>query len=258
LAYRVKTLARLALASLLASCSSPSPNAPPPRAAPAPATLPRTGVVVPLYVYPGSVWDAAIAAKRRYPAVPMAIVANVNNGPGKKRNAVYVRYVEKAQRAGIDVLGYVYTRYGKRPLATVEADMSHWYNLYHTDGIFMDEMAPGNTAYDGAATAYAHAHALWFVMGNPGTNAPGNAGPDVINFYESAGYPSPSFLRRPAHLSYGKSRWSYIAGAVPFDAARIRASAKYVGYLYATDSPEPECYCRLPSYFTRLIALLAH
>jgi hypothetical protein len=93
-------------------------------------------------------------------------------------------------------------------------------------------------------------------MGNPGDDAPGNAGPDVINFYEQSGYPSLSFLRESAHLKYGKARWSYMAGAVPYNAVTITASLPYVHYLYVTDGKEPECYCELPSYFAKLVALL--
>lgn len=215
-----------------------------------------TGVVVPLYVYPGKVWNDVIRAKTAHPYVPFVIIANVRNGPGTSADANYVSFIEKAQMAGIDVLGYVYTKYGKRSATAVDADMAYWEALYHTDGVFLDQMAPNASSYYQAATTYAHAHSLWFVMGNPGVDAPGSSGPDVINFYERAGYPKLTFLRKPAHRSYGSGKWSYIAGAVPFNPAKIKATARYVGYLYATNGKEPECYCRLPSYFASLVALL--
>ena len=214
------------------------------------------GVVIPLYVYPGKVWTAVIRAKLAHPYVPMVIIANVKNGPGTTANSKYASSIEKAQIAGIDVLGYVYTKYGKRSATAIDADMARWEALYGTDGIFLDQMAPKAASYYQAATTYAHAHSLWFVMGNPGVDASGNSGPDVINFYERAGYPRIAFLRKPAHVSYGSAKWSYIAGAVPFSSAKIKATKKYVAYLYATDGKEPECYCRLPSYFDSLVALL--
>ncbi|MBV8153726.1 MAG: spherulation-specific family 4 protein [Candidatus Eremiobacteraeota bacterium] len=216
-----------------------------------------TGVVVPLYVYPGPQWDAVINAKVRYPSVRILIIANVDSGPGNGVDPTYVSFVEKAQMAGINVLGYVYTQYGKRSATTVDADMAKWEAYYHTDGIFLDQMSPHSPSYYQAATAYAHAHSLWLVMGNPGANAPGSAGPDVINYYERSGYPSLSFLKQRAHLLYGSSRWSYIAGAVPFKPLTVRATAPFVAYLFATNGKEPECYCRLPSYFTRLVATLS-
>jgi Spherulation-specific family 4 len=216
-----------------------------------------TGVLVPLYVYPGKVWDEAIAVKYAHDRVPMAIVANVDNGPGSTPIAAYLNYVQKAQKAGIDVLGYVSTKYAKRSQETVEAEMLRWYDLYHTDGIFLDEMA-NDAPYYQALTDYGHAHSLWFIMGNPGTNVPGNSGPDVINFYEQSGYPSPALLKSSGLRTYGKARWSYIADAVGLNRDRVVLSTSYVGYLYATDGKQPECYCRLPSYFSTLTAVLAN
>jgi hypothetical protein len=214
------------------------------------------GVVIPLYVQPGKTWKAVIKAKLAHSSVPIVLIANVDNGPGTAVDSNYVTFIEKAQMAGIYVLGYVYTKYGKRSATQVDADIARWEAFYLTDGIFLDQMAPNAPSYYQAATTYAHAHSLWFVMGNPGSDALGSSGPDVINFYERAGYPKLGFLREPAHVSYGSGKWSYIAGAVPFNAAKIKATAKYVAYLYATDGKEPECYCRLPSYFASLVALL--
>ena len=215
-----------------------------------------TGVVVPLYVHPGKVWNDAIRAKIAHPYVPFVIIVNVDNGPGTSADATYASFIQKAQMAGIDVLGYVHTKYAKRSATAVDADISRWEALYRTDGVFLDQMATNAQSYYQAATAYAHAHSLWFVLGNAGVDAPASLGPDVINYYERAGYPKLKFLRKPVHLSYGSAKWSYIAGAVPFNPAKIKATARYVGYLYATNGKEPQCYCRLPSYFDSLVALL--
>ena len=252
--------AAAALVVLLAGCGGANGTVPqserPPAALRANRSGTRTGVIVPLYVYPGKTWNAVIQAKNAHPGVPIAIIANVNNGPGTNVDSTYVAFIEKAQMAGIDVLGYVYTQNGKRSATAVDADMAAWEAFYKPDGIFLDQMAPDDPSYYQAATAYAHGHSLWFVMGNPGVDAPGDSGPDVINFYEQAGYPRPAFLGAARHQQYGKSRWSYMAGAVPLESKRITQSTKYVGYLYATDGREPECYCRLPSYFDKLVALL--
>jgi len=220
-----------------------------------PAVL--TGVVIPLYANPGKWWDEAIAAKRAHPSVPILVIANIDNGPGPgTKYGSYANYISKAQSAGITVIGYVYTSYGNRERAAVESQMLQWRNLYAVTGIFLDEMSQGDRPFYTALTAYAHAHSLPLVMGNPGDNAPGNDGPDVINFWESKGYPPLSYLEQPAHTKYGKGRWSYMAGAVPLDPATITASVPYVAYIYATDGKEPECYCELPTYFTQLVALL--
>jgi Spherulation-specific family 4 len=255
----VKNISAFALGLLLlAGCQSAGSALAPSGGAPAllrAASATPTGVVIPLYVDPGKYWDEAIAARRAHLNVPMILIANADNGPGSA-NASYATYIKKAQAAGILVIGYTYTQNGKRPLATVEAAISKWHELYGVTGAFLDEMAPNDPAYYTAITAYAHSHSVPFVMGNPGDNALGNSGPDVINFFEQHGYPSLVFLHQKAHVAYGKSRWSYMAGAVPFDAATISATAPYVGYMWATDDREPECYCNLPSYFNALVSLL--
>ncbi|HTX59178.1 MAG TPA: spherulation-specific family 4 protein [Verrucomicrobiae bacterium] len=216
-----------------------------------------TGIVVPLYAGPGPQWNEVVAQKKAHPIVPIVIIANVDNGPGSPVYSSYAAAIEKAQAAGIVVLGYVYTSYGTRSPATIEAQMTRWSTFYKVDGAFLDEMNPSDPQLYRNVTAYAHAHSLPLVMGNPGENAPGNAGPDVINDYEQRGYPSLAFLKQPSHLAYGKRRWSYMAGAVPLRSATIAASVPYVAYLYATDGAEPECYCKLPTYFPQLVALLA-
>jgi Spherulation-specific family 4 len=218
-------------------------------------TFKTTGVLIPLYVYPGKIWDEVIRAKYAHVLVPMVIVANVDNGPGSTVSTAYLDYIEKAQKAGIDVIGYVYTKYAKRSQRDVDADALTWYQRYHTDGIFLDQMADDAPYYQ-AVTAYAHSHALWLVIGNPGTSVSGDSGPDVINFFERHGYPSMELLKSSTLSTYGKSRWSYIADDVSFNLDRIIFSTHYVGYLYATDAKEPECYCRLPSYFSTLVETL--
>lgn len=256
----MKLFARLVLAILTGGCSSvPLSVAPAPSAA-APQVSQSTGkagVIVPLYVDPGPQWNAVIQAKLRFPSVPIVIIANVNSGPGNALEPSYATYIAKAQKAGVTVVGYVYTQSGRRSATALDADIAKWNAYYHTTGVFLDEMSPTAFSYNQAATAYAHAQSQSLVFGNPGENAPGDAGPDVINFYEQGGYPSIAFLAQRAHRQYGSGRWSYIAGAVPFNAAKIRSTAAYVRYLFATDGKEPECYCHLPTYFDRLVATLS-
>jgi len=254
----VRFVAAIAALVMAASCASTTTGTPTElvNAARAPSTTP-TGVVIPLYVSPDKYWNDVIAAKTAYPGVPIILIANVDNGPGGSKSSSWAAAIANQQAAGVTVLGYVYTQYGKRSETIVENAMVAWYDFYGVNGIFLDEMSPGDRSYYTALTSYAHAHDLPLVMGNPGENAPGNAGPDIINFWEQKGYPSLAYLSQSGHIKYGKQRWSYMAGAVPFNAATIQADAPYVSYLYATNGKEPECYCNLPSYFSQLVETLA-
>lgn len=227
-----------------------------PAITPSPASSAKTGIIIPLYVDPGPIWDQVIAQKEAHPRVPFLLIANPNNGPGSAPDPNYSSYIAKAQGVGIVILGYVYTSYGTRPIAAVETEIAMYRSWYGINGIFLDEMATNDASYYAALTAYAHTSSLFPVVGNPGTDASAAAGTDIINFYEAQGYPTLSFLSSPAHTAVQASTWSYIAGDVPFDPSTLDATLPYVGWLYATDAPEPESYVGLPSYWSALITAL--
>ena len=241
--------------------SSPAPS---PTTTPTPSPVPSptgsqasTGLIIPLYEDPpDSDWDHVIAQKQLHPRVPVIIIANPNNGPGSSSDPNYASYIAKAQAAGIIVLGYAYTSIGTRATASVEADMNSYHTWYSVNGMFLDEMSTTSQSYYQTLTAYAHANGMPLVIGNPGADAPANAGTDGITYFEQAGYPTVAFLSDPAHLAVPKSTWSYMAGAVSFDSTTILSTLPYVGYLYMTDHAEPECYCTLPSYYDQLVVLL--
>ncbi len=262
----MKNLVALILIVLVAACGgggTPAAVVPASSATPVPLPNPSptgavatTGIIVPLYEDPDSDWDQIIAQKQLHPRVPVIIIVGPNNGPGTSPDPAYTAYIAKEQAAGITVVGYVYSSNATRAIPAVEADMLAFHTWYGVNGIFIDEMSPNAPSYYQTLTAYAHANGMPLVIGNPGEDAPATAGTDVINYYEQAGYPMAAFLSETAHLAVPKSTWTYMAGAVPFDATTIVNSLPYVGYIYATDGAEPECYCQLPSYYDQLVALL--
>src|SRR5215471_5802946 len=108
------------------------------------------GMVIPLYTYPtdGS-WKSVIDAKNANPQVPMMAVINPNNGPGLSQDQNFVNGIHQLQSAGVKVLGYVYTNYGARSLASDEADVLSYSRWYGVNGIMFDEMnnQAGGEAY---------------------------------------------------------------------------------------------------------------
>ena len=265
-AYLARTAAAISAAAgfaLLLGCqgNTSGPLAVPPlsqqNAQHRPAAAASLGVVIPMYANPGPVWDQVIAQKHAHPKVPVLLIADVTNtGVGTYKVPAFTTYIAKERAAGVKVVGYIATGYGKYTQSFIEGQMNRWYAWYHVDGIFLDEANTNYAPLFRTVTAYAHAHSLPYVMANPGTDAPANLGTDAINYFEQKGYPSVAYLSRPAHVAAGSKRWSYMAGAVPYNASIIATSAKYVSYLYATDGAEPECYCKLPSYFAQLMAQL--
>ncbi len=76
---------------------------------------------------------------------------------------------------GQRVIGYVFTKYGKRRLAAVEKAIGHYYTWYPgVEGIFLDEMAEAPSVkletYYRQLTSYVHEKG-GFVVGNPGDTA---------------------------------------------------------------------------------------
>ncbi|HEX2697885.1 MAG TPA: spherulation-specific family 4 protein [Anaerolineales bacterium] len=221
---------------------------------------PRTGLVVPLYIYPGADWDRLIQAKNNNSRVPMIAVINPNSGPGESQDANYLIGVQNLKAAGITVLGYVHTAYASRPVADVEAEINTYKNWYPLDGIFLDQMSDvaGNETYYSDLNAYIKSLGFTFTMGNPATDTlPSYVGTvDNMIIYENAGLPSLASLDG-WHGGYPKQNFSMIAyGVSGLDPSFINSASDYVGYLYVTDDVAPNPWDTLPPYFEQLVSIL--
>jgi len=96
-------------------------------------------LLVPLYVDPGSGWDAVIAGAA---SVSTIAIINPDNGPGGAPDSSYSSSVSQMADAGVVMVGYVYTEYGARSLSDVEADINTWATEWpHVSGIFLDEVS---------------------------------------------------------------------------------------------------------------------
>eukprot|EP00026_Physarum_polycephalum_P012356 Phypoly_transcript_12654.p1 GENE.Phypoly_transcript_12654~~Phypoly_transcript_12654.p1 ORF type:complete len:281 (+),score=39.28 Phypoly_transcript_12654:130-972(+) len=94
-------------------------------------------IMLPSYFYPGCQdWAETIKAA---PTVGVAII-NPNSGPGKRVDPNYVTQTKAAQAAGVKILGYVHTQYGKRDISLVQDEIEKFFEWYKVDGIFLDEI----------------------------------------------------------------------------------------------------------------------
>ena len=218
----------------------------------------RTGLLVPLYIYPSpGAWDPLIQAKRVNPEVPVVAIVNPSSGPGVRTDPNYVAGISALRNAGIRTVAYVSTQYATRQRSDVTHDIDAYTKLYGSvfDGIFLDEMSKTDGHFYGMVTAYAKDSGLPLVIGNPGTDVPaGYVGQttDVIVIYENAGSPSMPFLAG-WHASRPKQTWAFIAHHVPeLDPSLVTGAKNYVGLLYVTDAN----YHAFPPYLPNLVALL--
>ena len=88
-------------------------------------------LLVPAYFYPAGandkLWEDVAAAGKA--GVPITVIVNPASGPGKKLDTNYAAVIARVQKSGVKTVGYVSTRYGKRPAKDVEADVKTWLTL---------------------------------------------------------------------------------------------------------------------------------
>jgi hypothetical protein len=190
------------------------------------------------------------------------MILNPDNGPVKKDAQVYAEPMRFCEEHRQRVIGYVYTKYGKRPLATVEKAIAHYYSWYPTvQGIFLDEMAEVPTAkietYYTRLASYVHEKG-GFVVGNPGDTAATawqlGAVDEVVTFEGSAaayaGYSPAAWVlaarsQQIANIIFAASEPSQM------EADCVKGVEENAGSIYVTNLPEkPNPYETLPSYWT--------
>jgi hypothetical protein len=216
-----------------------------------------TGIIVPFYLYPSNTAiQPLLTGKSQNPHVPMRVILNPNSGPGTTIDPTYVNAAQKLKQAGITVLGYVHTSYGKRPIADIEREINQWFSWYQPDGIFLDEMAL-NHSYYSAITAYAKNKGAKVVVGNPGTNIDPSAAADVdsLIIFEKSSLPSLNQFSNwqnakvpPTQLGF----LSYHIAQLP-GKTYLQQISPLFGWIYITQDNLPNPWDSLPSYFPTLL-----
>jgi hypothetical protein len=213
----------------------------------------RTGVVIPLYVYPGDIqqnptYNRLLDLKRRYETIPIWVIVNPASGPGKQVDPNYTRAIARLRGAGCVVLGYVTTSYARRPEADVRRDIDAWLTLYpRVHGIFFDEMvyedSEAGVRYQAALSHYAQQAGCWPTVANPGADTPGRyfsgRAADVIVIHEGGAWPSEERLKgdRPdGYIDHPPFTRALLVHSQPaLDRDRLRMARQYVRWIYITE-----------------------
>jgi len=213
----------------------------------------RTGVLVPMYVYPENVqknaaYNRLMDVKRQYETVPMWVIVNPASGPGKDVDATYTQAIDRLRGAGCVVLGYVSTSYGKRSAADVRKDVDQWLKLYpHIHGIFFDEMIYEDTdagaKYQAGLTQYAHDAGCWPTVANPGADTPGRYfaadAADVIIVHEGDAWPAEKRQKGDTTGGYADyppfTRGVLVHSQATLDKAALRMARKHCRWVYVTE-----------------------
>lgn len=229
---------------------------------------------VPAYFYPSqptSQWNTAVNDAPLPSGHRQIIIMNPSNGPGKAIDQNYVAAVKLVHSAGPGflVFGYVYTKYGKRSLSTVESDINKYQQWYGVDGIFVDQ-----TASSASYVSSYYQPLVNYITGlipNGGVELNPGVYPDqsyanitvpsssylIIDVFESsyssyltATIPSWAFSY-PASL-FGHIVYSTTAAEVPN--ALSLSTQRNAGWIYLTDNGVSNPYLSLPSYWSTLTA----
>jgi hypothetical protein len=220
-----------------------------------------TGVLVPLYIYPGATWDQVAAAKTAHPTVPVAAIINSNSGPGTAYDATWNTYLNRLVAAGVICYGYVWcgetNEFDNNRDCT--QDVARWKSWYpQITRIFIDGFQ-GGYAYPGTAqVARARAAGYTVVMGNPGMAVAASllTSVDEACVYETAGVPSLATMQSLAN-TYGKARNYFLPHSVAtLDTAWVTSAANYCKWLYVTNDTLANPWDTLPPYFGNLVAAL--
>ena len=97
-------------------------------------------LLVPMYVHPAvdpDAWRTLVASA----PLLYGVVLNVDDGPGSVPDPAFTDPVRDLRAAGVRVLGYVDTDYGRRPVRAVAQDFERHRDWYATDGFFLDQVA---------------------------------------------------------------------------------------------------------------------
>ncbi len=222
---------------------------------------PLLRILVPAYFYPGGAglqeWDRLIEAASR---VPIVAIVNPESGPGTAPDRHYAAIVSRAKAAGVEVIGYVNTEYGKRPRPEIEADIDRWVRFYpDIQGIFFDAQA--------SAAEHVHLYAALrtFVrqeireavsITNPGTICAeeyfARSAVDVAVVFENhEGFETfelPAWARNYQDRQFAAIPYAVKSAEHMKDDARL-AVLKGIRYLYVTDDVLPNPWDRLPYYW---------
>ena len=215
----------------------------------------RTGVLVPLYAYPANIhanaiYNRLIEIKRTHETVPIWVILNPASGPGTQVDANYTKAIDRLIGAGCVVLGYVSTRYGKRPEADVRKDIDRWREMYpRAHGLFFDEMIYEDTDagsnYMASLNQYASETGFWPTVANPGADTPGryfaNEAADVIVVHEGDTWPKEERLKGDYFGGYAdyppSTRAVLLHSMATLDPKALRIARKYIRWVYVTEDP---------------------
>ncbi|MEW1636323.1 spherulation-specific family 4 protein [Streptomyces sp. NPDC093801] len=188
-------------------------------------------LLVPLYEHPADrpeAWERLIASADRLHSV----VLNPDSGPGSAPDERFAAVAARLRDAGVPVLGYTDTDYGRRPHADVVQDLLRHRDWYAADGAFLDQAASGPELlphYGRLVVAARAAGARTLVLNHGVHPHPGYAGlADLLVTFEGPwdAYRDGAATPPPWTAGHPAERFCHLVYAVPPDAPAAELAAE--------------------------------
>jgi hypothetical protein len=237
-----------------------------------PAAAGSLQALVPAYFYPingdpNNGWNRMDAAAGQ---IKLTAILNPDSGPGPTQNSDYVTAVNNLEAAGGRILGYVYTQYGARSKAAVEADINTYFSFYHNiNGIFFDQQStnPAEVGYYHDLYNYVKGlNKAYEVIANPGTNtdpaylSKATRTADALVTFEDTAANYATYTPAPWTSGYSADHFGNIVHTEPTAAGMLTdlqlAMQRNAGLVYVTDRTLPNPYDQLPSYWDQEVAAI--
>ncbi len=209
-------------------------------------------LVVPAYfhpaVHPGQwEWLAQHATQVRL------VILNIANGPGTAPEAPFKEVAERLHSAGVAVIGYVDTNYGRRPASQIMTELGLYLDWYGVNGVCLDQVAAAaaNLAYYGALAARVRKLGAEVVFFNHGVH-PCEAYAELADLLGTFEGPWPAYRQLktpPWTMRWPAEKFYHVVHSVPperFDEAAQLAVQRHAASVYITERTGSNPYDGLP------------
>jgi hypothetical protein len=213
--------------------------------------VPRS--LVPAYFHPAvRPQDWAVLAERA--AQVRLVILNLANGPGTRPDDACLPALDRLRAAGVGVVGYVDSNYGRRSQTEALAELRRYLDWYDVAGVLFDQVAAGagQISYFAALARSARSTGARVVVFNHGVYPSEEYADhaDVLGTFEGPW----SAYRQAAVPAWASTRpagqFYHVVHATPrqhLGDAYVLASRRRAGCVYITDRSGGNPYDQLPA-----------
>jgi hypothetical protein len=186
------------------------------------------------------------------------VVLNVHNGVGDETEALYREVADELNGAGVQLVGYIDSRYGTRPVKEMVAEAAAYRDRYGVTGVFLDQAASTLDELSHYETCIVglRAGGARFVVINPGSHPhPGYA--DLANVtvtYEGSWALYANMVEPAWVLSRPASRFCHLIYETPHEVAAdpmLAMTGRHARTVCLTEGTPPNVWSQLPTVLAR-------